>query len=59
VPKRDEDAYMDWPRMGMSSEATVEATACISWTIVAQCFAWMRKVWPMAMTDLFAMKWLT
>ena len=24
VPKRDEDAYMDWPRMGMSSEATVE-----------------------------------
>lgn len=25
VPKRDEDAYMDWPRMGMSSEATVES----------------------------------
>jgi outer membrane protein assembly factor BamB len=24
VPKRDEDAYMDWPRMGMSSEATIE-----------------------------------
>lgn len=24
VPKRDEDAYMDWPRMGMSSTATVE-----------------------------------
>jgi outer membrane protein assembly factor BamB len=24
VPKRDEDAYMDWPRMGMSSPATVE-----------------------------------
>ena len=24
VPKRDEDAYMDWPRTGMSSEATVE-----------------------------------
>ena len=24
VPKREEDAYMDWPRMGMSSEATVE-----------------------------------
>ncbi len=24
VPKRDEDAYMDWPRMGMSSEATVD-----------------------------------
>lgn len=24
VPKRDEDDYMDWPRMGMSSEATVE-----------------------------------
>jgi outer membrane protein assembly factor BamB len=24
VPKRDEDAFMDWPRMGMSSEATVE-----------------------------------
>jgi len=24
VPKRSEDAYMDWPRMGMSSEATVE-----------------------------------
>jgi outer membrane protein assembly factor BamB len=24
VPKRDEDAYMDWPRMGMSSDATVE-----------------------------------
>jgi outer membrane protein assembly factor BamB len=24
VPKRDEDAYMDWPRMGMSSEGTVE-----------------------------------
>jgi len=24
VPKRDEDSYMDWPRMGMSSEATVE-----------------------------------
>jgi outer membrane protein assembly factor BamB len=25
VPKRNEDAYMDWPRMGMSSEATVES----------------------------------
>lgn len=24
VPKRDEDAYMDWPNMGMSSTATVE-----------------------------------
>lgn len=24
VPKRDEDAYMDWPRMGMSSTASVE-----------------------------------
>jgi outer membrane protein assembly factor BamB len=24
VPKRDEDAYMDWPRTGMASEATVE-----------------------------------
>ena len=24
VPKRDEDAYMDWPDMGMSSTATVE-----------------------------------
>lgn len=24
VPKRDEDAFMDWPRMGMSSDATVE-----------------------------------
>lgn len=24
VPKRDEDVYMDWPRMGMSSEATAE-----------------------------------
>jgi outer membrane protein assembly factor BamB len=24
VPKRDEDAYMDWPRMGMSSPATIE-----------------------------------
>ena len=24
VPKRDEDAYMDWPRMGMSSTATVQ-----------------------------------
>jgi outer membrane protein assembly factor BamB len=24
VPKRDEDAYMDWPEMGMSSTATVE-----------------------------------
>jgi len=24
VPKRDEDAYMDWPSMGMSSTATVE-----------------------------------
>ena len=24
VPKRNEDCYMDWPRMGMSSEATVE-----------------------------------
>jgi outer membrane protein assembly factor BamB len=24
VPKRDEDAYMDWPRMGMSSTATAE-----------------------------------
>ena len=24
VPKRDEDAFMDWPRMGMSSPATVE-----------------------------------
>ncbi len=24
VPKRDEDDYMDWPRMGISSEATVE-----------------------------------
>jgi outer membrane protein assembly factor BamB len=24
VPKREEDAYMDWPRTGMSSEATVE-----------------------------------
>jgi len=24
VPKRDEDAYMDWPQMGMSSTATVE-----------------------------------
>jgi outer membrane protein assembly factor BamB len=25
VPKRHEDAYMDWPKMGMSSTATVEA----------------------------------
>jgi hypothetical protein len=25
VPKRDEDPYMDWPRMGISSEATVES----------------------------------
>ena len=24
VPKRDEDAYMDWPRMGISSPASVE-----------------------------------
>jgi outer membrane protein assembly factor BamB len=24
VPKRDEDPYMDWPKMGMSSPATVE-----------------------------------
>lgn len=24
VPKRHEDAYMDWPKMGMSSTATVE-----------------------------------
>ncbi|MBI3414599.1 MAG: PQQ-binding-like beta-propeller repeat protein [Verrucomicrobia bacterium] len=24
VPKRDEDAFMDWPKMGMSSTATVE-----------------------------------
>src|SRR4051812_473237 len=24
VPKREEDAYMDWPRMGMSSDAAVE-----------------------------------
>jgi outer membrane protein assembly factor BamB len=24
VPKRDEDAYMDWPRMGICSDATVE-----------------------------------
>ena len=24
VPKRDEDAFMDWPNMGMSSTATVE-----------------------------------
>ncbi len=24
VPKRNEDAYMDWPKMGMSSTATVE-----------------------------------
>jgi outer membrane protein assembly factor BamB len=25
VPKRDEDAFMDWPNMGMSSTATVES----------------------------------
>ena len=27
VPKRDEDAYMDWPRMGMSSTATVDGNS--------------------------------